>query len=143
MPSVPGHFQCSFSCFRYIRLIAIKKSRAGFSVCHRCTNWLLDVVGKRGGQFAQCAHAIYVSKICLKLFRAFAILDVGRITVPLDDLASGISERHGAIHKPTILPIPRPPKARLALKRLTASERGAPAVGMSLQVFRMNGGFPA
>ena len=133
MPSVPGHFQCRFSCFRYIRLIAIKKSRAGFSVCHRRANWLLDVVCKRGGQFAQCVHAIYVSKVCLKLFGAFAILDVGRVTVPLDDLASAIPERHGAIHKPTILPIHRPPKAHLALKGLTACERGAPAIGMSLK----------
>src|SRR4029077_2480569 len=103
MLSVPGHFQCSYSCFRYIRLIAIKKSGAGFSVCHRRANWLLDVVCKRGGLFTQCVEAIYVSKLCLNLFRAFAILDVGRITVPLDDLASGIPERHGAIHKPTIL----------------------------------------
>src|SRR6478752_10608272 len=123
MPSVPGHFQCSFACFRYIRLIAIKKPCAGFSVGDRCANWLLDVVCKRGGQFTQSVHAIYVSKICLKLFGAFAILDVGRDTVPLDDLASTIPERHGAIHKPTISPIYRPPIAHLALKGLTACQR--------------------
>ena len=83
------------ACFRCIRLIAIKKSRAGFSVCHCRANWLLDVVCKRGGQFTQRVHAIYVSKVCLKPFGAFAILDVGRVTVPLDDLASAIPERHG------------------------------------------------
>src|SRR5260370_15635219 len=46
------------------------------------------------------------------LLAAFALFDVSRDTVPLDDLAFSIPQRYGTTEEPTGLPIRRPPIAQ-------------------------------
>src|SRR5260370_19337885 len=72
---------------------------------------------------------------------AFAIFDVGRDPIPLDDVSIFISERHSAVQLPAILPI-RAAGTHLTLVRLARINRLHPLILMSLKVARANYHFP-
>ena len=103
----------------------------------------------RSGQFTQHAHTIDVGQLTFELTRvlslflsAFAFFNVGRGAVPLDNLASLISQRHGPHQEPTIFALRRT-KAQLTLEGIARTLRGAPHLKISLQVFWMDGTMPA
>src|SRR6266446_2096010 len=68
---------------------------------------------------------------------AFAIFDVGRDPIPLDDVSIFISERHSAVQLPAILPI-RAAGTHLIFERLAGSNRFHPFTCMSLKIIRVN-----
>src|SRR5467141_4838362 len=68
---------------------------------------------------------------------AFAIFDVGRDPIPLDDVSIFISERHSAVQLPAILPI-RAAGTHLNFVRLAGSNRFHPFTCMSLKIIRVN-----
>ena len=69
--------------------------------------------------------------------RAFAIFDVGRDPIPLDDVSIFISERHSTVQLPSILPI-RAARTHLIFVRLARSNRFHPFTCMSLKIIRVN-----
>src|SRR5271155_2075957 len=72
-----------------------------------------------------------------RLIGAFAIFDVGRDPIPLDDVSIFISERHSAVQLPAVLPI-RPAGTHLIFERLASSNRFHPFTCMSLKIIRVN-----
>src|SRR5467141_1759234 len=68
---------------------------------------------------------------------AFAIFDVGRDPIPLDDVSIFIPERHSAVQLPAILPI-RAAGTHLIFMRLAGSNRFHPFTCMSLKIIRVN-----
>src|SRR5260370_16290693 len=73
----------------------------------------------------------------------FALFDVSRDTVPLDDLAFSIPQRNGTREEPTVLPIRCPPIAHFVFESLARCQIGAPFLQLPLQVCWMNRGLPA
>src|ERR1700679_1159187 len=71
----------------------------------------------------------------------FAILNVGRRTVPFHDLSSFVSQRDGAAQKPSILPVGAA-DAHLLLERLTTDKARVHSVFNSIPIFRMNSKCP-
>src|SRR5271156_5278199 len=71
------------------------------------------------------------------VFRPFAIFDVGRDPIPLDDVSIFISEGHSAVQLPAILPI-RAAGTHLIFERLASSDRFHPFSCMSLKIIRVN-----
>src|SRR5260370_42074923 len=91
-----------------------------------------------------CPTASLAEPLCLRQVRftapegflgAFAIFDVGRDPIPLDDVSIFISERHSAVQLPAILPI-RAAGKHLPLVRLSRSNPPPPFTYPTLQVDR-------
>src|SRR5258708_4555054 len=82
-----------------------------------------------------------MGKIGLQLFGAFAILNVGRRTVPFLDLSSLVPQRHGAAQKPPILPVDAA-DAHLLLERFTTGKACAQSSYNSIPIFGMNSNCP-
>src|SRR6266851_9798829 len=62
-----------------------------------------------------------------------AIFDVGDDTIPFDDVAGFISQRHAALQMPAIFPICAP-ETQLVLKRLAAGNAREPLRVVSLNI---------
>src|SRR5258705_9901764 len=87
-----------------------------------------------------CPTACLSQPLCFRQVRftapegflgAFAIFDVGRDPIPLDDVSIFISERHSAVQLPAILPI-RAAGTHLHFERLFRSNRFHPLFSMLL-----------
>src|SRR5215469_4426812 len=71
-----------------------------------------------------------------------SVFNVHRYSVPLEDISLLIPQGHGASQKPAIFPIRRATVAHLVLEQFASSERCAPLVHVSTNVFRVNCGLP-
>src|SRR5260370_40004246 len=89
---------------------------------------------KRPG--AGVCQALTFGQILLALLQCllgtFALFEVSRDTVPLDDLAFSIPQWNGTREKPTVLPIPSSPIAQFIFARLARCQRASPFLYESL-----------
>src|ERR1700721_3061365 len=72
----------------------------------------------------------------LQMFRMFAILNVGRRTVPSHDLSSLVPQRHEAAQKPPVLPVSTA-EAQLLLGPLTTGNARGQSSLNSIQIIGM------
>src|SRR5882724_10996800 len=71
-----------------------------------------------------------------------AVLDVGRRSIPLDDISELVPQRHYAQQEPPIFPV-NPPQARFLLERLSSRQRCAPLLHQRCAVLGMPRSRPA
>src|ERR1700733_3500896 len=98
---------------------------------------LCEFMRNGGDQLSHCADPAGMGKIRPELFGTFAILNVGRRTVPFHDLSSLVSQWHGAAQKPSILPVGAA-DAHLLLERLTTCTACTQSSCNSILIFGMN-----
>src|SRR5882724_12787500 len=102
-------------------------------------------MGNRGTHLSQRRHPRDVSQFDLRFakrfFGALAIFDLHRDSVPLEDISLLITKWHRTSQKPAVFPIRRAP-ASLILERRAGSQRRAPLLQMSINVFGVNRGLP-
>jgi len=67
------------------------------------------------------------------VFRPLPIFNVGKDTIPFDDVASFISERDATLQMPAILPV-RAAEAHLVLKRFATANAREPLGVVSLKI---------
>jgi len=78
---------------------------------------------------------------CMQRFTALAIINIREDSIPSDDLAVLIAQRHGSNQKPPIFAICAA-MPHFVLERLTAFERCPPALHVQLKIITVNGGLP-
>src|SRR5579862_10053779 len=82
-----------------------------------------------GDQFAHRADSARVGKFGLELFGTSAIFNVGKGSVPFNNLSMGVPKRDTPHKKPPIFPIGRTAEPRLVFERLSGCNGTAPLFG--------------